>query len=194
MAVKALIVGLRGESSPGVRLLFVEVLAKIDAPEAERALAIAAIDDASEEVRLTCLDYLKTKKRPDVVAYFVSKLSSKKSNNATVNLAGIALREMKDQSSIGPLIDALVTTHKFQIAPGGGEGSISPTFGSGPGGGGGGLLVGGRPRIIYRSIANQAVLDALSAITGQNFSWDKSAWKAWLAAQKQPETLDARRN
>ena len=58
--------------------------------ETERALTIAAIDDASEEVRLTCLDYLKTKKRPDVVAYFVGKLKAK--DNVTVNLAGVALR------------------------------------------------------------------------------------------------------
>ena len=80
------------------------------------------------------------------MAYFVSKLSSKKSDNPTVNLAGVALREMKDPSSIGPLIDALVTTHKFKVGSGGGEGSISPTFGNGPGGSGGGLSMGGKPQ------------------------------------------------
>ena len=194
-AIKPIIQGLRKESSADVRLLYIEVLKNIDTTETERALAIDAIDDASEEVRLTCLDYLKTKKRPEVVAYFVSKLSSKNSDNVTVNLAGIALREMKDPSAIGPLIDALTTSHKFKIAQGAGEGSTSSTFSKGPGGsGGGGLSVGGRPQIVHKTFANQAVLDALVAITGQNFSWDQAAWRAWAAAQKQPETLDARRD
>ena len=124
----------------------------------------------------------------------MGKLSSKKSDNVTVNLAGVALREMKDPSAIGPLINALVTTHKFKIVQGGGEGSTSSTFSKGPGGSGGGLSVGGRPQIVHKSFANQAVLDALVAITGQNFSWNQAAWKAWAAAQKQPETMDARRN
>ncbi|MCC6127161.1 MAG: hypothetical protein IT426_19540 [Pirellulales bacterium] len=191
-AVKALVLGLRGESAAEARLLLVEALRNIDAPEAERALAIAALDDVSEEVRLTCLDFLKTKKRPEVVAYFVGKLKAK--DNVTVNLAGVALREMKDPSAVGPLIDALVTTHKFKIVQGGGEGSTSSTFSKGPGGGGGGLSVGGRPQIVEQNFANQAVLDALVAITGQNFAWDQAAWKGWAAAQKKPETLDARRD
>ncbi len=103
-AIKPIVVGLRSEASADVRLLLIEVLRNINTPESERALAIAAIDDASEEVRLTCLDYLKTKKRPEVVGYFVGKLKAK--DNITVNLAGVALREMKDPSAIGPLIDA----------------------------------------------------------------------------------------
>jgi hypothetical protein len=192
-AVKPIILGLRREPSVEVRLLYVEVLHNIEVSESERALAIAAIDDASEEVRLTCLDYLKTKRRPEVVGYFVGKLKAK--DNVTVNLAGVALREMKDPSAIGPLIDALVTNHKFKIPAAGGEGSTSSTFSKGPGGsGGGGLSVGGRPQIRHQDFANQAVLDALVAITGQNFSWNQAAWKDWVAAQKKPEPVDARRD
>jgi hypothetical protein len=189
-AVKPIILGLKSDPSADVRLLLVEVLRNLDTPEAERALAIDAIDDASEEVRLTCLDYLKTKKRPDVVAYFVGKLKAK--DNLTVNLAGVALREMKDPSAIRPLIDALVTTHRIKVIQGGGD--TSANFGKGPGGGGGGLSVGNKPKFIQKDFANQAVLDALVAITGQNFSWDQRAWIAWLSAQKQPESLDARRD
>jgi hypothetical protein len=189
-ALKPIIQGLKTEPSPDVRLLFVEVLRNIDTPEAERALAIDAIDDASEEVRLTCLDYLKTKKRPDVVAYFVGKLKAK--DNDTVNLAGIALREMKDPSAIRPLIDALVTTHRIKVLQPSGD--TSANFSKGPGGGGNGLSVGNKPRFIQKDFANQAVLDALVAITGQNFSWDRQAWIAWQNAQKKPESLDARRD
>jgi len=39
------------------------------------------------------------------------------------------------------------------------------------------------------------VLDALTALTGQNFNFDKQAWKYWYAAQKKtPDSLDARRD
>ena len=55
------------------------------------------------------------------------------------------------------------------------------------------MSTGGGPTIIYRTIPNQAVLDALVALTGQNFNFDKQAWKNWHAAQrKAPEAFDGR--
>ena len=158
VAVKALTIGLRDDSAPPVRILYVNALARIDTPEAARALAIASISDPVEEVRLTCLDRLQTKKRPDVVAYFVGKLTAKKSTNEVINLAGLALGRMKDPSAIGPLIDALVTIHKFKIAKPGGDNATSSTFGTGPGGrgapggGGIGMSAGGGPTIISQAV------------------------------------------
>ena len=106
---------------------------------------------------------MQTKKRPEVVAYFVGKLRDK--DNEVVNLAGVALGRMKDPSAIGPLIDALVTVHKFKIVKPGGDGAMSSTFGSGPGGrpGGGGMSAGGGPQFFKQNIPNQAVLDALTS-------------------------------
>ena len=154
-----------------------------------------------EEVRLTCLDHLQTKKRPDVVAYFVGKLKDKKSSNEVINLAGVALGRMKDPSAIGPLIDALVTIHKFKIAKPGGDNATSGTFGTGPGGRGAPAAAGwgcrraADQRSSAKPFANQAVLDALVALTGQNFNFDKQAWRYWYAAQKKPpEAFDPRRN
>ena len=201
VAVKALAIALRDDSALPARLLYVDALAKIDTREAARALAIASIYDSVEEVRLTCLDRLQTKKRPDVVAYFVGKLKDKKSSNEVINLAGVALGRMRDPSAISPLIDALVTIHKFKIAKPGGDNSTSSTFGTGPGGrgapggGGIGMSAGGGPTIISKPFANQCVLDALVALTGQNFNFDQQAWRYWYAAQKKPpEAFDPRRN
>jgi hypothetical protein len=197
-AVKALTLGLRDDASPPARLLYIEALAKIDAPEAARALAIASISDSVEEVRLTCLDRLQTKKRPEVVTYYLGKLKDK--DNRVVNLAALGLGRMKDPSTISPLIDALVTVHKFKIVKAGGDNATSNTFGTGPGGrgapvGGSGMSAGGGPTIIRQNIPNQTVLDALVALTGQDFNFDKQAWKSWYAAQKKPpESLDARRD
>jgi hypothetical protein len=192
MAVKALIVNLRDDAAIPARLIYVEALAKINSPDAAMGLAVAAIEDRAEEVRQTCLDRLQSEKRPDVVSYFVSKLRAK--DNPTVNLAGIALGRMKDPSSVGPLIDALVTTHKFKIPKAGGDGSMSSTFGNGPGGKGGGMTMGGGPTIISRQFSNQSVLDALASITGVNFTFDQPAWRRWYAAQKKTETIDPRRD
>jgi hypothetical protein len=194
-AVKALAMALRDDADSHARLLFVDALAKIDASEAAMALAIAAISDGTEEVRLTCLERLEPKKEPNVVAYFVRKLKDK--DNGVVNLAGIALGRMKDPSTIGPLIDALVTVHKFTIPKAGGDGATSSTFSKGPGGrpGPSGLSAGGGPTIVHQNISNQSVLDALIAITGQTFGFDQQHWKRWYAAQRKPsEMIDARRN
>jgi hypothetical protein len=57
------------------------------------------------------------------------------------------------------------------------------------------MSAGGGPTLVRQSISNQAVLDALLALTGQNFNFDKQAWKYWYAAQKKaPASLDARRD
>ncbi|MCE5268114.1 MAG: hypothetical protein LLG00_09535 [Planctomycetaceae bacterium] len=195
VATKALTLGLRDDGDSHARLLFVEALTKIDTTEAALALAVSAIYDEAEEVRLTCLDNLQAKKRPEVVNYFIGKLKDK--DNAVVNAAGLGLGRMKAPSAIGPLIDAVVTTHKFRVVNPAGEGGTNAGFGSGPGGKsmGGGLSVGGGPKFIHKQLTNQAVLDALVALTGRNFDFDKQAWKSWYAAQKKkPDAIDARRD
>jgi hypothetical protein len=177
--------------------LFVTALGKIDVPEAARAMAVASVYDSIEEVRQSCLDQLQAKRRPEVISYYVSKLTSKKNTNDIINLAATGLGRMKDPSAVPPLIDALVTTHKFKVAKPGGDGAMSPSFSSGPGGrpGGAGMSAGGGPKFVYQTFQNQAVLDALVAITGRNFSFEKQQWKYWYAAQKKaPDTLDARRD
>ncbi len=199
MAVKGLTLGLRNDQNAQARVLFVAALGRIDAPEAARAMAIASVCDADEEVRLTCLDQLQylsqTKKRPEVISYYVSKLNPKKSTNDIVNLAALGLGRLKDPSAIPALIEAVVTTHKFKVQKAGGDGATSASFGRGPNGGGTGMSTGGGTQYIYRTFNNQAVLDALVATTGVNFGFDKQAWWHWYKAQKKkPDSLDVRRD
>lgn len=197
MAVKGLAIGLNDDGNADARVLFAKALGKIDNADAAKALAVGAICDEVEEVRQTCLDFLQTKRRPEVIGYFVSKLSPKKNTNPVINLAGIALGQMKDPTAVGPLIDALVTTHKFKIVKPGGDGATSTSFGGAKGqSGGSGMSMGGGPKYAYQVTPNQAVLDALVAITGQNFNFDKQAWSHWYRStqKKSPASLDARRN
>jgi len=191
LAVPALSRGLKEDSALGAKLLYIEALGRIATSPAVKALAEAAIQQPVEEVRLSCLDELKRIKSPEAVAYFVEQLRSK--DNRVVNRAGKALGELGDPSAIGPLIDALVTTHKFKIVVGR-PGSMSATFPTG-GTGGSGLAMGGGPKIVTRQLPNQDVLDALVKITGGvNFNFDERAWKYWYATQKRPADVDIRRD
>ncbi len=195
-AVKALATSLEKDPVEQARLLYIEALSRIGTPTADKTLAVTSIEDPVEEVRLTCIDCLEKKKNPDVVTYYVGKLRAKA--NPVVNLAALGLARMGDPSATGPLIDALVTTHKFKVTKGGGSGSMSSTFGTGPGGsgapGGGGLAMGGGTKIYNIPFKNQAVLEALIGMTGQNFGYDEKLWKSWYSSQRRQPVLDARRD
>jgi len=188
LAVRALAERLTDAPQPAVRILFAEVLAKQNTSEARQALAAAAMDDPVEEVRLSCLDYLEKVEDPAVIAYFVKELKSK--DNRLVNRAGIALSYVGNASAVGPLIDALVTTHKFKIVTPGSGGNMSTTFSSA----GSGMSMNSKPKLIQQQLRNQAVLEALAKLTGQNFSYDQRAWQYWHSSQRRRVNLDARRD
>ena len=189
-ATKALSVALNEDNDTGVRLLVVETLSRLDTSEAAKALAEASLFDHNDEVRETCLDHLQTKKRPEVTSYYVAKLKDKE--NRIVNLAGVALGKMKDPAAVGPLIKALITTHKIDATPPGGNNSMNAGMTNR---GGMGLSMGGGAKVIHKELANQAVLDALVATTGKNFGFDKQVWRRWYAGQKKATgPVDTRRD
>ncbi len=189
LAARALAERLSDAPHPQARILFAQVLAKLGTSEARQSLAQAAIDDPVEEVRLSCLDYLKPTEDPGVVSHFVSQLKSK--DNNIVNRAGIALSYVGNASAVGPLIDSLVTTHSYKLVTQGGGGNMSTTFSST---GGSGISMNNKPKIIRKQIPNQAVLEALIKLTGQNFSYDQRAWQHWHASQRRRVDIDARRD
>jgi hypothetical protein len=191
-AVKALAAALEKESHPEVRRLLIEPLAQIGTAPAWQILAERAIDDPVEEVRLSCLDFLERAEHRPAVDYFVGKLRHK--DNRMINRAAVALSYMDHPTAIGPLIESLVTTHKFKFTSGNGN-QTSASFGTGAGGSPGGISVGSSTRIIKRQIANQAVLDALVSLTGGvNFNFDVQAWRYWYAAQKKSQKIKTRRD
>lgn len=192
-AVKALAYGLKDDDRDQARILFIEALARIGTPGALRILALCAMEDPIGEVRLTCLDYLKEKKDPETVSYFISQLQSQE--NRDVNRAAVALRLMEDPSAIAPLIDALVTTHKRKVR-GRNPGQITAAFPTGGTPAPAGISVGGSgTRIITETIRNRSVLEALVALSGgANFSFDVPRWKSWYTSQQSRPDLDARRD
>jgi len=165
------------------RLIYVEALARINTHEARGPLAMCAIDDAVEEVRLSSLDELEKQKDDGVTAYFVRRMRDKHTTNAVINRAGVALGRIKDPSCVDTLIQYLVTGHDEVIQPPGGPGSMTTTFNKN-GGGGGGLAMNQKPTIHTVYYHNPGVHDALVAITGQDFGYDQRTWSTWYANQK----------
>jgi hypothetical protein len=189
LAVRALSQLLEKDTDQAVRILAAEALNNCGTSGAVALLSAASLEDESQEVRLSCLDYLTDGKHPETLGYFILKLHDK--DNKIVNHAAVALSRMKDQSAIAPLIDALVTNHKFKLVPGGPQGNYSTTFGSN---GAGGFSFGGsQPKVVSQDIQNPSVLDALVTLTNANYNYDKTAWKNWLATQRKSKMLDPRR-
>ncbi len=203
-ALKALNKRRLEEPNPTVRLLYLEALARIGNPSAMASLVDVALNDPVEELRLTALDLLVERGRPRVTGLFAAALRRKQ--NHIVNRAAIGIGRLGDPYAVAPLIDALVTTHKFKVYPGGPPGSISTTLSrsssgaaapgasSSAGGPGMGLSVGGKPVVVTRQLQNREVLDALIVLTGVNFFYDLRRWKSWLASQDRIERLNARRD
>jgi hypothetical protein len=189
LAVPALSQLLESEQRREMRVWCVQALGRTKSLDAVKAMVECSLDDADEEIRLTCFDELSGTFLHTAVPMYVAALKSK--DNARVNRAGYALGKLGDKSAILPLIDALVTTHKFTVI----EGSGNPnqmSAGFSPGGmGPGGMTVGGSKQMtIKRDLSNQQVLDALTALTSMNLGFDQKAWRNWYASQRKPATVD----
>jgi hypothetical protein len=191
-AAPALVELLERETDQRVRSLYVEVLGRLPSDLATAALVRGALEDASEEMRLQCVDQLERRGDQEATGAFVRALASE--DNQRVNRAAVGLGRLKIEWTIPYLIDALTTTHRKRIDAGSGQ--IGAAFGrDGTNSSGlGGLSVGGGPKVIEQSIENRNVLDALVAISGGvNYRYDKLGWRQWYSDQSTPNLVNLRR-
>ncbi len=194
LAIRGLTRFLEDDQRQDMRLHYVQALGRINVPAAMDVLVGVSLFDRDEEIRLAALDEIVSRDYRAGVGRYVQALKYK--DNGVVNRAGAALGKFKDESSIGPLIDALVTNHTYVIKKGD-PGQTSATFGNSPGSGGpGGFSFGGSGTETKKiDHENRDVLQALVDMTGgTSFNYDVKAWKYWFVAQKKPATLDARRD
>lgn len=175
-----------------LKLVYVEVLGRLPGTTSTTALARRAIVDRDSKVRERAIEQLV--RREDELALRLFIASLRDDQNWVINRAAAALASLQDPDATVPLIEALVTKHKFQV--GGGGGQLNPTFGNDSLGGGlGGLNMGGKPRIVVKETQNMTVRDALLALhPGVNFGFDKEAWKRWLTSATTPVGLNLRRD
>jgi hypothetical protein len=196
-AAPALVRLLDEEKNHDIFELMLATLAQLDHPQAVQTLVSYSLDpDIGRETRAQCLDYLTSGRYSVSIVPYVEALKSK--NNKVVNLAGQALDRIGDPAAISPLIDALVTTHKYlvQPEPSGGGSPIGAAFGSGGGASSGGLSMGGNgPKQISRDEQNESVRQALIKLSGkQNFEFDKQAWRAWFVDLQMRQRVNTRRD
>jgi hypothetical protein len=187
-AAPALVRMLEKEEDREVFDLLLDVLGPLDHPAAVQTLVAYTLDPTIKgDVRDECLDYLINRDQPVHILPYVQALKSK--DNVVVNRAGYALGRIAEPAAISPLIDALVTTHKYQIEGG-------PELSAGFGTGGGGLNVGGGgPKIIEKDEQNERVLQALIKLSGnQNFEFDEQAWRAWFVDLQMRQHINSRRD
>jgi hypothetical protein len=193
LAIKALAGFLADDQDREFRLLCIEALTQIGGSGLD-PLVTASLADRDEELRIVCLEKLHAAHYKPALIRYIRTLRDK--DNGLVNLAAVGLSYMDDSTTIAPLIDALVTSHKHVIQPGGPPGQMSAGFGSGPGGAGGGSFNFGspQPQVITRDYQNSDVLRTLVALSGVNFDYDVSAWKRWYTSQKKSTAIDTRRD
>ncbi|QGJ72173.1 Hypothetical protein PBC10988_38900 [Planctomycetales bacterium 10988] len=209
-ALKALGDKLEEESHFQVRLLYLETLNRMNTPAADKMIVVRSLVDPHLEVRLTAREILEKEPTPEVVTMFTRALSSH--NNIIINRAAAGLAMIGDESAVGPLIDALITEHKFQVTVGnpnggmsmsfaqptssGAQGAIGPNTGGLPSSGGGlsGMSMGSKTSIVTQRKQNDAVLKALIYLTDHNFGYNEKTWREWLAAQQNSVSLDPRRD
>jgi hypothetical protein len=187
-AVPALTTALASDPLRRVRLLYMESLLRIGTPAAQAALVAAALDHPDPETRIDATDRL-AKLAPQAAAYALAAALAGP-DNARINRAAAALGRLGVVTVVPQLVNVLETRHVVTVGDGPPEGSTTATFTPG---GGAGLSMGSSRRQVAVPMKNEQVLEAIVALTGENFGWDLTAWRGWLARQRAPASIDLRR-
>ena len=189
-AADAVVAALRRENDYQLRKMWIEVASHLNHRAAVDALVDLSLTDPDDDIRHLCLDYLVKSGRPGLAKPYMLALNNK--DNEMINRAAVALGQIRDRDSMGPLIDALITKHKVSVGSGNPDQhaySFSQDGGSAFSFGGSG------PKIETQSVRNRDVLDALTAMSnGANFQYDQDQWRGWLAAQAKANAVDVRRD
>jgi len=172
------------EPVPELRRLYLQALARIDAPEARQALVEVSLADDDVEVRLAALEHLAERASPEVIAALIAALEDR--DNRRINRAAIALGRLGDPTALAPLIESLVTTHRWSWTGGGpSRDALSTTFVHGPASAPAGFVAGRRTEFVLQQLANPDVLAALVTLSrGSSFGYNQTAWRNWLAAER----------
>lgn len=190
-AAPALVKLLAKEQNVEVRALLIAVLGELRHPAAVQELVFLSLEEPDSELRQQCLDHLLRVHRPLTLTPYVKALKSP--DNVIVLRAAAALERIGDPAAVSPLIDALVTTHKYEnpdAAPGEMNASFSPS-----GGGGGFAFGGGGNKIVKVDQQNAEVRMALMELSGgQDFQYNEKAWRRWFVNEQIHEHIDARRD
>lgn len=198
-----------GESEHAeLRGLAVKVLSHVGGKKPVPAMVQLSLKDDDLGIRAQALQGLSEDQHAAAMPLYVKHLRHE--FNPIVRRAGAALEVVGNDKAVPSLIDALITSHNYQVrVPGSSQPNYSfGTDGSFAGGASlppqveAGLRTGQYPngvivldptgtalsktRIITVTVDQQnvEVLNALQKLTGKNFGYDKRTWQLWWAAEK----------
>lgn len=201
-AVLALSRTFRNSASEEKRLLYVDILNRIEGDKPLKPLIQQSLHDESRFVREAAVRGVR---RHDVAAAVPIYLRAlKNEHNAIVNRAGTALGQLGDESVVPILIEALVTRHQYQTLVPDQALSVATNGSMAPGGVPlppnivGLLATGQLPQgiqvqtnapvrmkevTVEKNESNPSVLSALKLLTGEDFGFDEAAWRNWQKAK-----------
>jgi hypothetical protein len=204
-AVAALAKSFRAVPAEDERLLYIEIIGRIDGEKPLQPLVLQSLWDESRFVREAAIKGVRNRDVDKALPAYVRGL--KNELNLIVNRAGTALGQLGNETVVPYLIDALVTRHTYVIAvqdpaPGvrtdgtmtaPGQPVLPPQVEA--------MLAAGqlpygvqvnqvmtspartREIPVEKDEENQEVLSALTLLTGENFGFDEPAWRKWYNVQ-----------
>lgn len=165
------------KSPTNVRLLYIKILEKF--PNVIPELTNLSLNDDAQVVRDAARDALRKLDAKSALPTLMGYLGN--SSNETVNRAARGIEVFKPSEAVLPLIEALVTTHEEQLRQ-------RPVIGAGA------LGLGPNTKTVRVEKQNAGVRRALTAITAQDFGYDKQQWLAWYSSRNAPKVADTRRD
>ena len=175
-----------------LRIIYVNLLAKLRNAPSVYALTLAGLNDKDDVIREAALTELRKFGGASAVDYYRQKLKS--NNKRDVRDALRALEFFPNPELAMTYIDALITEHKTESGGGSGinAGFGGPTSG---GGGAGSFSTGSKKVIIVEPMKNAAALSLLKTIEpGADYGYDKQAWREHFARKLTTYAGDLRRD
>ena len=204
-AVPAIVDFLIGDANIEVRRLAVQTLSQIDGQPPIPALVRVALGDADQSLQSGAFGALTAEQRTAAVPIIERALRDE--SNLIVRRAAILLGKCGVRQAIPALIDALATSHKMRVPQGPAYGASFNRNGSMTGSGSGlppdveaamrtgqlpyGVVIDNSnvraPPVKWVTVRvplqNTESLEALRALSHQNFGYDKRAWRLWWQSQ-----------
>ena len=194
-----------------LRVIGVAALSKLAGSKGAAGLVKLSLFDVDDDVRYASMNGIAEADFEFAQNAYIRELRN--SLNPVVGRSSAALARVGDQRAVAPLIDALVTSHRYQVqtnspAAQAYSGSTDGSTGSGLGGVAlppdvevalrtgqlpqgvvimppiGGINVPKKTVSVTVNQANQDSLTTLQKLTGQNFGFDERTWRLWWAAEK----------
>ncbi len=209
-AVPALEANLSEHANRQVRLAFVDILSKLSGSQPMRPLVKRSLEDPDSEVRHLAVAAIPPAQYGYAVELYLAALRHEE--NAVVCRSAEALGVVGTPAAVAPLIEALVTSHRYRmqvrdpgitVVSGGGTGGmpveslgnplLTPEVEAGLRTGQhpyGAIVI--TPPIMNRTRSvnvkrdhqNREVRSALQKLTGQDFGFDQRLWSLWWTAHQ----------